>query len=188
MFMRNLFRHRATQGMDSDGRRVCRLLPLPQLAVARGTDHQRERPHVRRRAARARRLPEEAPGRGAVVRGSGRLGVRAPCVRRGEPPHPLDGLDDRLEFGVAILIGYVLLAANCLLRLNPRAPELDLKAAQWLPAYLVGMGLIVYLSDFGPLSNPVFPLWWDMLAATVSSLASTTGPARSRFRPSGSSG
>ena len=33
------------------------------------------------------------------------------------------------------------------------------------------MGLIVYLSDFGPLSNPVFPLWWDMLAATVFSLA-----------------
>ena len=33
------------------------------------------------------------------------------------------------------------------------------------------MGLIVYLSDFGLLSNPVFPLWWDMLAAAVFSLA-----------------
>jgi len=39
------------------------------------------------------------------------------------------------------------------------------------PAYLVGMGLIVYLSDLGPLSNPVFPLWWDMLAVAVFSLA-----------------
>ena len=33
------------------------------------------------------------------------------------------------------------------------------------------MGLIVYLSDFGPLKNPVFPLWWDMLAVAVFSLA-----------------
>jgi hypothetical protein len=33
--------------------------------------------------------------------------------------------------------------------------------------YLVGMGLIVYLSDFGPLDNPWFPLWWDMLAVAV---------------------
>src|SRR5262249_52502105 len=42
---------------------------------------------------------------------------------------------------------------------------------QRLPAYLVGMGLIVYLGDFGPLSNPVFPLWWDMLAVAVFSPA-----------------
>ena len=48
---------------------------------------------------------------------------------------------------------------------------LDLRAARWLPVYLVGMALIVYLSDFGPLKNPVFPLWWDMLAVAVFSLA-----------------
>ena len=55
--------------------------------------------------------------------------------------------------------------------LNPRRPEFELRSAVWLPVYLVGMGLIVYLSDFGPLSNPVFPLWWDMVAVGVSSLA-----------------
>jgi hypothetical protein len=32
------------------------------------------------------------------------------------------------------------------------------------------MGLIVYLSDFGPLKHPWFPLWWDMLAVAVFSL------------------
>jgi hypothetical protein len=32
------------------------------------------------------------------------------------------------------------------------------------------MGLIVYLSDFGPLKHPWFPLWWDMVAVTVFSL------------------
>ena len=29
------------------------------------------------------------------------------------------------------------------------------------------MGPIVYLSDFGPRANPVFPLWWDMVAVAV---------------------
>jgi amino acid transporter len=71
------------------------------------------------------------------------------------------------RLGVAIAIGYVILAATRIFNLNPRSPELDLKAASWLPVYLVGMGLIVYLSDFGPLSNPVFPLWWDMVAVAV---------------------
>jgi amino acid transporter len=75
------------------------------------------------------------------------------------------------KLGIAILIGYVILAANRLLRLNPVAPVLEWRAAGWLPVYLVGMGLIVYLSDFGPLANPVFTLWWDMLAVTVFSLA-----------------
>jgi amino acid transporter len=43
-------------------------------------------------------------------------------------------------------------------------------SATWLPVYLVGMGAIVYLSDFGPLENPWFPLWWDMLAVAIFSL------------------
>jgi hypothetical protein len=32
------------------------------------------------------------------------------------------------------------------------------------------MGLIVYLSDFGPLKHPWFPLWWDILVTAVFSL------------------
>jgi hypothetical protein len=74
------------------------------------------------------------------------------------------------KLGIAILIGYAILAANRIFRLNPTTPVLDLRAASWLPVYLIGMGLIVYLSDFGPLSNPVFPLWWDMLVVAVFSL------------------
>ena len=67
------------------------------------------------------------------------------------------------KLGVAILIGYVILVANVVFKLNPTKPQLDMHAAVWLPVYLVGMGLIVYLSDFGPMKNPVFPLWWDMV-------------------------
>ena len=75
------------------------------------------------------------------------------------------------KLGVAILIGYVILAANHVLGLNPRKPALEPRSAVWLPVYLVGMGLIVYVSDFGPLANPWLPLWWDMLAVALFSLA-----------------
>jgi amino acid transporter len=66
------------------------------------------------------------------------------------------------KLGIAILIGYVILALNRVLHLNPERPVLDWRAASWLPVYLLGMGVIVYLSDFGPLKHPVFPLWWDI--------------------------
>jgi amino acid transporter len=75
------------------------------------------------------------------------------------------------KLGVAILIGYVVLACTRIFGWNSTAPQLDLRAAQWLPVYLIGMGLIVYLSDFGPLAHPWFPLWWDILAVAVFSLA-----------------
>ena len=80
------------------------------------------------------------------------------------------GLDTDWKLGIAILIGYVILVANRVFNLNPNTPALNWRAAHWLPVYLVGMGLIVYLSDFGPLDNPWFPLWWDMFAVAVFSL------------------
>jgi amino acid transporter len=80
------------------------------------------------------------------------------------------GWDTVWRLGVAILIGYVILAVTRIFNWNPRSPQLDLRAASWLPVYLLGMGAIVYLSDFGPMTNPVFPLWWDMVAVAVFSL------------------
>ena len=75
------------------------------------------------------------------------------------------------KLGIANLIGDAIRAANRILKLNPHTPALNWRAASWLPVYLVGTGLIVYASDFGPLTNPWFPLWWDMVAVTVFSLA-----------------
>jgi amino acid transporter len=75
------------------------------------------------------------------------------------------------KLGVAILIGYLILTLNQVFNLNPTKPVFEVRSAVWLPVYLIGMGLIVYFSDFGPTSNPVFPLWWDMLAVAVFSLA-----------------
>lgn len=74
------------------------------------------------------------------------------------------------KLGVAILIGYVILVANRLFGLNPVKPHLNWKAAQWLPVYLIGMGIIVYLSPYGPMKSPAIPLWWDIATVTVFSV------------------
>jgi amino acid transporter len=79
--------------------------------------------------------------------------------------------DTDWKLGVAILIGYVILAGNRLLGLNEHKPMLDWRAASWLPVYLVGMGVIIYLSSFGPLGDPPLPFGWDMLAVIVFSFA-----------------
>jgi amino acid transporter len=81
------------------------------------------------------------------------------------------GWDTDWRLGVAISIGYFILVLTRVLHLNSQSPQLNLRAASWLPVYLVGMGAIVYLSDFGPMSNPIFPLWWDMVAVAIFSLA-----------------
>jgi amino acid transporter len=75
------------------------------------------------------------------------------------------------KLGVAILLGYAILVANQIFKLNPTTPQFEIRSAVWLPVYLVGLGLIVYLSDFGPTAHPWFPLWWDMLAVAGFSLA-----------------
>ena len=46
----------------------------------------------------------------------------------------------------------------------------DQLAASWLPAYLVGLGIIVYLSNFGPLDSPWFGDWTGILVVAVFSL------------------
>ena len=71
------------------------------------------------------------------------------------------------KLGVAILLGYVILTLNHVLKLNPTRPQFEVRSAVWLPVYLIGMGLIVYFSDFGPTAHPVFPLWWDIVAVSA---------------------
>ena len=77
------------------------------------------------------------------------------------------------KLGIAILIGYVILGANRVFKLNPIAPELNLRAASWLPFYLVGIGAITYISAFGTLHTPWFgsgAIWWDMVVVALFSL------------------
>jgi amino acid transporter len=91
------------------------------------------------------------------------------------------GWDTDYKLGISVLIGYVVLIASRLLKLNPIKPELDFRAAQWLPVYLIGMGVISWQSQTfdnptnltGGLGTPAHP-WlgfgWDMAAVAVFSL------------------
>src|SRR5581483_8214328 len=77
------------------------------------------------------------------------------------------------KLGVAILIGYVVLVGNRALRLNAVNPIWNLRAASWLPVYLLGMGVLVYGSTFGPMKTPWFgsnAVWWDIIVVAAFSL------------------
>ncbi|MET7382371.1 APC family permease [Streptomyces sp. NPDC005526] len=82
------------------------------------------------------------------------------------------GWDTLWRLGVAIVLGYVLLGGYAWYATSknlPDAPVMDWKAAQWLPGYLVGMGLISWQGGFGGQGN--IPLWWDILVVATFSLA-----------------
>jgi amino acid transporter len=51
---------------------------------------------------------------------------------------------------LALLLGYGLIWLNYVLKLNPRAPAMDWEAAPWIITWIIGMGVISYLSSFGP--------------------------------------
>jgi amino acid transporter len=51
---------------------------------------------------------------------------------------------------LALLLGYALIWASYGFKLNPRAPAMDWQAAYWIIPWIIGMGIISYLSDFGP--------------------------------------
>jgi amino acid transporter len=88
------------------------------------------------------------------------------------------GWDTLWRLGVAIVIGYVLLGSYAFYAKSkgqPNAPDLNWPAAQWLPVYLVGMGIISWQGSFcanpgcGATGN--IKLWWDIGIIAVFSLA-----------------
>ncbi len=78
------------------------------------------------------------------------------------------------KLGVVIVIGYVLIAV-CM-AFDENRPPLDWKSAQWLPVYLIGLGIISWQGQFpggavaAPLNTGRIPFWWDMLVVAVFSL------------------
>ncbi|MEY9968063.1 amino acid transporter [Streptacidiphilus sp. MAP12-16] len=90
------------------------------------------------------------------------------------------GFDTLWRLGIGIVLGYLLLGASAYFKLNARTPHLDWKSAQWLPAYLIGLGVISWQGGFcssGPASTVScgatdnIPLWWDILVVSAFSLA-----------------
>ena len=55
------------------------------------------------------------------------------------------------KLGICIVIGYILIGV-CML-FDPQRPKIDWKAAQWLPVYLIGMGIISWLGQFPTKGN-----------------------------------
>ena len=84
------------------------------------------------------------------------------------------------KLGIVLIIGYVLIGIS--MAFDPQRPPLDWKSAVWLPAWLIGMGLISWQGQYsGAPSSDKHPLpptntfhigfWWDMLVVAAFSLA-----------------
>jgi amino acid transporter len=94
---------------------------------------------------------------------------------------------------VAILIGFALLGLSRATDASERTVSLDWRSAAWLWPYLLGMGLISYLSSFDTRTPSTVPLLglrgprnelkfgWDILAVAVLSLAIFAFAIRSRL-------
>ena len=74
------------------------------------------------------------------------------------------------------MIGYILIGIS--MAFDPQRPPLEWKSAQWLPFYLIGMGIISWLGQY-PLKGTAarrrstpssIPFWWDMLIVAAFSL------------------
>ena len=89
------------------------------------------------------------------------------------------GWDTLQKLGYAIVLGYLMIGANFLFKLNPHLPRPDWRAAQWLPVYLLGMGLLSWQGRYcskGPATvascgaTDAIPQWWDLFAVAGFSL------------------
>ena len=84
------------------------------------------------------------------------------------------GFEVLWKLAIAIVIGYVLI--GIFMAFDKERPPLDWKSAQWLPVYLIGMGIISWQGQFsgGAVKSPVntghIPFWWDMVIVAVFSL------------------
>ena len=50
------------------------------------------------------------------------------------------------KLGVCLAIGYILI--GILMFFDPQRPPLDWKTADWLPVYLIGLGIISWLGQY----------------------------------------
>lgn len=75
------------------------------------------------------------------------------------------------KLGVCLVIGYVLIGIA--MAFDKERPPLDWKSAQWLPFYLIGMGIISWQGQFPvPAAGNTdrIPFWWDMVIVAAFSL------------------
>ena len=79
------------------------------------------------------------------------------------------------KLGVVLIIGYVII--GICMAFDPQRPPLDWKSAVWLPAWLIGMGIISWKGQYSggavapPLNTGHIGFWWDMLVVAAFSVA-----------------
>ena len=73
------------------------------------------------------------------------------------------------KLGIVLVIGYVLIGIS--MALDKERPPLDWKSAQWLPVWLIGLGIISWQGQYGPGNTGNIPFWWDMLIVAAFSVA-----------------
>jgi hypothetical protein len=87
------------------------------------------------------------------------------------------GFEVLWKLAIAIVIGYALI--GIFMYFDPERPPLDWKSAQWLPVYLIGMGIISWGGQFSgqssktplpPTNTNFLPFWVDMLVVAAFSL------------------
>ena len=134
---------------------IC-FLPFPSWQSLVGLITSAERADVRRRAAVPRCVPPAAAQRGSALRAAGRRGA-GPARRSAISGLIIlwSGLGHRLEArhrDPDRLRHPGRRAGSSTSTTSP--PHLNWQGAAWLPVYLVGMGIIVYISSFGPMDRP----------------------------------
>jgi len=79
------------------------------------------------------------------------------------------------KLGVVLVIGYILIGIS--MAMDSERPPLDWKSAQWLPVYLVGMGIISWQGQYSgesalspPLNTGRIHFGWDIAIVAVFSL------------------
>jgi amino acid transporter len=84
------------------------------------------------------------------------------------------GLEVIWKLGVVLVIGYIVIGIS--MTMDSERPPLDWKSAQWLPVYLLGMGIISWLGQYSggavkaPVNTNTIPFWWDMVVVALFSL------------------
>ena len=87
------------------------------------------------------------------------------------------GFEVLWKLGLCILVGYAVI--GFFMFFDNDRPPIDWKSAQWLPVYLIGMGLISWQGQYSgqssktplpPTNTGHIPFWWDMLVVAVFSL------------------
>ena len=131
----------------------------------------------------------------ATVLGYAAVPLAFGAMRRQEPDHPRpfklpagevvapiafivanlviywDGWDIYWKLFLAIVLGFVLLVIGHIVNPSEYVPSLDWRGGSWYIPYLVGMGVLTYLSPTDFTGIGVLPFGWDILIVAVFSLA-----------------